>query len=59
LTIDVDYSIDFVKVTTAMDRVAVITTSPLTNEEGWTELERGRLLMFDKGVSALQNAKLL
>jgi predicted glutamine amidotransferase len=48
--IDVDYSIDFAKVTTAMDRVAVITTSPLTNEEGWTEFERGQLLMFDKGL---------
>lgn len=46
---DVDYSIDFSKVTTPKDRVAVITTSPLTNEEGWTEFERGQLLMVDKG----------
>jgi predicted glutamine amidotransferase len=48
--IDVDYSIDFAQVTTPTDRVAVITTKPLTNEEGWTEFQRGQLLMFDKGL---------
>lgn len=47
--IDVDYSIDFSKVTTAADRIAVITTKPLTNESGWTEFKRGELLMFDYG----------
>jgi glutamine amidotransferase len=48
--IDVDYSIDFAKVTTPSDRVAVITTKPLTNEKGWKEFKRGELLMFDKGL---------
>lgn len=48
--IDVDYSIDFAEVTTPSDRVAVITTKPLTTEEGWTEFKRGELLMFDKGL---------
>eukprot|EP00538_Stauroneis_constricta_P013694 CAMPEP_0119547938 /NCGR_PEP_ID=MMETSP1352-20130426/1952_1 /TAXON_ID=265584 /ORGANISM="Stauroneis constricta, Strain CCMP1120" /LENGTH=329 /DNA_ID=CAMNT_0007593033 /DNA_START=217 /DNA_END=1203 /DNA_ORIENTATION=+ len=48
--VDTDYSIDFAKVTTESDRVAVITTKPLTNETGWTEFERGQLLMFDKGL---------
>lgn len=48
--IDVDYSIDFSKVTTAHDRVAVITTKPLTDEPGWQEIQRGQLLMFDNGV---------
>jgi predicted glutamine amidotransferase len=48
--IDVDYSIDFAEVTTPSDRVAVITTKPLTSEQGWQEFERGQLLMFDKGL---------
>lgn len=48
--IDVDYSIDFSKVTTSSDRIAVITTKPLTNEKGWKEFKRGELLMFDKGL---------
>ena len=47
--IDVDYSIDFSKVTTPTDRIAVITTKPLTDEEGWMEFKRGELLMFDQG----------
>lgn len=48
--VDVDYSIDFAKYTKSNDRVAVITTKPLTDEEGWTEFERGQLIMFDKGL---------
>lgn len=48
--IDVDYSIDFDKVNMPTDRVAVITTQPLTSEEGWKEFQRGELLMFDKGL---------
>jgi predicted glutamine amidotransferase len=48
--VDVDYSIDFEKFTKSNDRVAVITTKPLTDEEGWTEFERGQLIMFDKGL---------
>lgn len=47
--IDCDYNIDFAQVATPGDRVAVITTKPLTNEEGWTEFKRGELLMFDHG----------
>ena len=46
---DCDYSIDFSQVTTSEDRVAVITTKPLTDEEGWTEFKRGQLLLFDQG----------
>jgi predicted glutamine amidotransferase len=48
--LDVDYSIDFRNHTTAADRVAVITTKPLTEEPGWTEFQRGELLLFDKGL---------
>jgi len=47
--LDVDYAIDFSTVTTPSDRVAVITTKPLTEEPGWTEFKRGELIMFDKG----------
>ena len=48
--VDEDYTIDFAAVTTPKDRVAVITTKPLTCEEGWTEFKRGELLMFDHGL---------
>ena len=48
--LDVDYTIDFAAHTTPADRVAVITTKPLTEEEGWTEFRRGELIMFDKGL---------
>jgi predicted glutamine amidotransferase len=48
--IDVDYSIDFAKHTKSNDRVAVITTKPLTDEGNWVEFKRGELLMFDKGL---------
>lgn len=47
--LDVDYTIDFRTVTTPKDRVAVITTKPLTEEPGWTEMKRGELLMFHRG----------
>jgi predicted glutamine amidotransferase len=47
--LDVDYEIDFAKFATIDDRVAIITTKPLTEEPGWTEFKRGELLMFDKG----------
>ena len=48
--VDDDYMIDFAAVTTPSDRVAVITTKPLTCETGWTEFKRGELLMFDNGL---------
>jgi glutamine amidotransferase len=47
--IDADYSIDFSKVTSSTDRVAVIATKPLTSEEGWKEFKKGELIMFDYG----------
>jgi glutamine amidotransferase len=47
--IDCDYSIDFAQYTTPDDRVAVITTKPLTSEDGWKEFQRGELLMFSHG----------
>jgi predicted glutamine amidotransferase len=48
--VDVAYSVDFAQVTTPSDRVAVITTKPLTDECGWREFQRGELIMFDKGL---------
>jgi predicted glutamine amidotransferase len=48
--VDVDYAIDFAQHTTPSDRVAVITTQPLTSEKGWKEFKKGQLLMFDKGL---------
>ena len=49
--VDDDYTIDFAAVNTEpTDRVAVITTKPLTCEKGWQEFKRGELLMFDKGL---------
>lgn len=48
--LDVDYTIDFSAVATEQDRVAVITTKPLTQEDGWREFGKGELIMFDQGI---------
>jgi predicted glutamine amidotransferase len=48
--IDADMSIDFAKYTTPEDRVAVIATSPLTDDEIWTRFEPGDLAMFQHGA---------
>lgn len=48
--LDVDYSINFAEHTNSNDRVAVIATKPLTCEPGWKEMQRGELIMFDKGM---------
>ena len=50
---DCDLCVDFAQVTTPDDRVAVIATSPLTEDEAWTEFEKGQLIMFDQGVPHL------
>jgi len=47
--IDADLSIDFAQYTTPEDRVAVIATQPLTDNEVWTAFEPGDLLMFQHG----------
>jgi predicted glutamine amidotransferase len=49
--LDTDYEIDFRRVTTPADRVAVITTKPLTEEPGWIEFQRNSLIMFNRGVA--------
>jgi len=45
--------VDFAQVTTPDDRVAFIDTSPLTEDELWTEFEVGQLIMLDRGVPHL------
>lgn len=47
---DKDVSVDFSSLTTANDRVAVIATVPLTENETWTIHEPGTLLSFSEGV---------
>ena len=46
---DQDVAVDFSSVTSAIDRVAVIATNPLTENETWTTHEEGTLLMFVEG----------
>jgi len=46
---DLDYTVDFSTCTSKEDCVSVIATAPLTDDEEWTELERGELVLFDKG----------
>ena len=46
---DRDVAIDFSQVTTANDRVAIIATVPLTDNEAWQTVAPGTLLMFNNG----------
>ena len=47
--IDEDMAIDFAQVTTPDDRVTVITTLPLTDNETWRQFACDELMMFDHG----------
>ncbi len=47
--VDEDLSVDFSEVTTPEDRVAVIATVPLTDDEHWTALRPGELAVFHHG----------
>ena len=47
---DQDLSIDFSDVTTPDDRVAVIATVPLTDNESWTTMPSGSLWLFEEGA---------
>jgi glutamine amidotransferase len=46
---DEDVSVDFSEVTTPQDKVAVIVTEPLTNNEQWTAFQPNQLLAFVDG----------
>ena len=47
--IDEDVTVDFSELTRPTDRVAVIATTPLTDNEVWTQIEPGELLTFHDG----------
>ncbi|OTG62476.1 class II glutamine amidotransferase [Acinetobacter sp. ANC 3903] len=47
--IDLDVEVDFSQVTTPEDRVAVITTEPLTQNETWTAFIPGEMILFQDG----------
>ena len=53
---DQDVSIDFSEVTTDQDRVAVIATQPLTDNEEWTPMPPGTLWWFAEGSVREQRA---
>lgn len=47
--IDQDVTVDFSQVTTENDKIAVIATTPLTDNETWIALRPGELLVFRDG----------
>ena len=48
--VDDDVEVDFSQLTTPQDRVAVIATLPLTDNEEWTALQPGELAVFRDGA---------
>lgn len=51
-SIDRDVTVDFRELTNEGDRVAVIATLPLTDNEVWTQIKPGNLLVFQNGLPA-------
>lgn len=56
--IDQDLTVDFSAVTTPDDKVAVIASAPLTDNELWTAMPPGQLLMFVEGEPVAQSDSL-
>jgi glutamine amidotransferase len=50
--VDEDYAVDFSELTTPDDKVAVIATQPLTDNETWTTMTPGQFLTFVEGEPA-------
>lgn len=48
--VDQDVTVDFSELTTPQDRVAVIATAPLTDNESWTPIPPGVLMVFHDGA---------
>jgi predicted glutamine amidotransferase len=48
--IDEDITVDFQELTTPSDRVAIIATTSLTDNEIWTPIQPGELLVFQDGL---------
>lgn len=46
---DLDYEVDFPSTNKIDDCVSVIATLPLTENEDWIEMQRGELIVFDRG----------
>ncbi len=53
--VDDDISIDFRQVTSPSDRVAVIATTPLTDNENWHQLSPDSLVLFTGGKPEITN----
>ncbi|HEY1057864.1 MAG TPA: class II glutamine amidotransferase [Limnobacter sp.] len=53
--IDCDLKVDFGQVTTPQDRVAVIATTALTDDEVWTSFDAGSLLVFQDGQAVIKD----
>jgi predicted glutamine amidotransferase len=51
--IDEDVTVDFQELTTPSDRVAVIATTSLTDNEQWTPIQPGEILVFQNGAPIL------
>ncbi|MGZ8197968.1 MAG: class II glutamine amidotransferase [Burkholderiales bacterium] len=51
--IDQDVTVDFSALTTPNDKVAVIATTPLTDNETWTDMRPGALVAFEHGAPVL------
>lgn len=51
---DLDVRVDFSRHTTPRDRVAVIATQPLTDNEQWTPFAKNELILFEKGQVSRQ-----
>lgn len=56
---DMDYTVDFSVLTSKDDRVAVVATTPLTDDEEWIELQPGELLLLDEGLPRVSTQELL
>ncbi len=56
--VDTDMEIDFSQYATPGDRVAVIATEPLTDDETWTALESGELICFQDGQPVMRKLTL-
>ena len=52
--VDEDISVDFSEVTSPDDRVAVIATEPLTDNEVWLSMNPGALIVFREGEPCIQ-----
>jgi glutamine amidotransferase len=51
--IDQDVTVDFSALTTPEDKVAVIATTPLTDNERWIDMAPGQLIAFEHGAPVL------